>query len=78
MLRVGIVCDFSKITQLENHSTQVPVQVYMTSDSVLLTATAMPSPIFVAFIIPFIISMCPCPNCQMPTLYTLWNHFLCS
>ena len=47
-----MVSDFSKVTQLESKRTKVPIQGYITSESVFLTTTTMLLPVPMTFIIP--------------------------
>lgn len=52
ILGVQMVSDFSKVTQLESKRTKVPIQGYITSESVFLTTTTMLLPVPMTFIIP--------------------------
>lgn len=51
MFGVGMVSDFSKITQLESNRTKIPIQGYMILVSIFLIAKTMLPAISMVFII---------------------------
>lgn len=52
MFGVGLVNYFSKVTQLESNIAKIPIQGFMTSESLFLATTTMLPPVPMIFTIP--------------------------